>query len=73
MPDVSGIETRFGDDHIAMSMFSFDEQMLVTPHLANLVGHDSPMLHLRRYQNDGLYDRFSFHVEDLWSHGRPIT
>jgi hypothetical protein len=47
---VSGIEARYGDDHIAMSVFVFDKQMLVTPHLSRLVGHDSPMLHIQRSQ-----------------------
>lgn len=72
LADVQGIEARYGDDHIAMSMFVFDEEMLVTPHLANLVGHDSPVLHVRRCQEDGLYDRFAFHVAELWEGGRAI-
>jgi transcriptional regulator with XRE-family HTH domain len=67
-----GLEVRHGDDHIAMSVFAFDEQMLVTPHLSRLVGHDSPMLHIRRHQDDGLYDRFATHVSDLWQAGRPV-
>jgi hypothetical protein len=46
--------------------------MLVTPHLANLVGHDSPMLHLRRCQDDGLFDRFSFHASELWANGCDV-
>ncbi|MFI0410414.1 XRE family transcriptional regulator [Actinomadura sp. 3N508] len=71
--DVPGVEARHGDDHIAMSVFIFDDEMLVTPHLAHLVGHDSPMLHLKRHQDDGLYDRFAYHVTELWNTGRPIT
>lgn len=70
--DVPGVEARFGDEHIAMSVFQFDDEMLVTPHLAKLVGHDSPMLHLRRHQDDGLYDRFAYHVNELWSEGRDV-
>jgi transcriptional regulator with XRE-family HTH domain len=70
--DVPGIEARFGDEHIAMSMFQFDDEMLVTPHLAKLVGHDSPILHLKRHQDDGLYDRFAYHVNELWSGGRNV-
>ncbi|MCO5970139.1 hypothetical protein [Actinoallomurus soli] len=69
----SGVEARFSDEHIAMSVFVFDEEMLVTPHLARLVGHDSPMLHIRRCQDDGLYDRFACHVTDLWKSGRPVS
>ena len=37
-----GIEARFSDRHIALSVFAFDNDMIVTPHLANLVGHNFP-------------------------------
>ncbi len=69
---VPGIEARYSDAHIAMSVFLFDQEMLVTPHLANLVGHDSPMLHVCRLQDDGLFDRFSYHVSELWRSGREV-
>jgi hypothetical protein len=63
---------RFSEDHIALSVFRFDDQMLVSLHLADLVGHDSPTLHLKRRQNDGLFDRFNYHAETLWNSGRPM-
>jgi hypothetical protein len=28
------------------------------------------MMHLRRAQDDGVFDRFAGHVEDLWAKGR---
>ncbi|MFC4494015.1 hypothetical protein ACFPA8_07705 [Streptomyces ovatisporus] len=67
-----GLEARFSDQHIALSVFGFDDEMLVTPHLSSLLGHDSPMFHLRRLGDDGLFDRFSGHVKALWSGGRPV-
>ncbi|GGZ11265.1 transcriptional regulator [Streptomyces olivaceoviridis] len=70
--DSSGVEARFSDGHIALSVFTFDDEMLVTPHLSSLLGHESPMLHLRRLGDDGLYDRFASHVAALWEEGRPI-
>jgi transcriptional regulator with XRE-family HTH domain len=70
---VPGIEARFSDEHIAMSVFMFDDQMLVAQHLAHLVGHDSPMLHIQRCQDGGLYDRYAYHVAELWKAGRPVT
>ena len=54
------IEARFSDAHIALSVFMFDDQMLVTPHIASLLG------------DDGLYDRFASHVTALWENGRPV-
>src|SRR2546430_1190099 len=52
----AGLEARFSDRHIALSVFAFDNDMIVTPHLANLVGHNSPAFHLRRRQDDGIFD-----------------
>lgn len=67
-----GVEARFSDRHIAMSMFQFDLDMLVSVHLADQMGHASPTLHLRRREPDGLYDRFAGHVEYLWGLGRDM-
>ncbi len=65
-----GLEARYSDAHIALSVFMFDDDMLVTPHIANLLGHESPMLHLRRLGDDGLFARFEQHVGALWEGGR---
>ncbi len=70
--EAPGVAARFSDQHISLSVFMFDDEMLVTPHIANLLGHESPMLHLRRLGDDGLYDRFASHVEALWETGRPV-
>ncbi|MFB7619699.1 DUF5919 domain-containing protein [Kitasatospora sp. NPDC056181] len=74
---VDGLEARFsapddGPNHVGLSVFRFDEHALVTPHLARVVGHDSPMMHLRRQSSGGLFDRFSEHAEELWERGRPV-
>jgi hypothetical protein len=71
------LEARFSlqDDaanHVSLSVFRFDDEMLVTPHLARLVGHDSPLLHVRRHSEGGMFDRFADHAEELWSRGVPI-
>jgi transcriptional regulator with XRE-family HTH domain len=67
-----GIEARFSDRHIALSVFVFDHDMIVTPHLSNLVGHNSPAFHVRRHQDDGVFDRFASHVQALWDEGRDV-
>ena len=70
--DVEGIEARFSDRHIALSVFAFDYDMIVTPHLSNKAGHESPAFHVRRCQDDGVYDRFSAHVSALWDDARRV-
>ncbi|MFJ2811258.1 DUF5919 domain-containing protein [Kitasatospora sp. NPDC087271] len=72
-----GIEARFsapddGPNHVGLSVFRFDEHALVTPHLARTVSHDSPLMHLRRSEENGMFDRFAEHVEELWSRGSDI-
>ncbi|WP_309240965.1 DUF5919 domain-containing protein [Nocardia sp. BSTN01] len=67
-----GIQARYGTGHVNLSVFRFDNDMIVTPILARHVGHDAPMLHVRREQDDGMFDRFIEHVEELWTRGRDI-
>ncbi|MFD4398334.1 hypothetical protein [Kitasatospora sp. NPDC058397] len=46
--------------------------MIVTPMLPGRIGHDAPMMRFRRAQDDGVFDRFAGHVEDLWARGRDV-
>lgn len=76
--EVPGIEARFSaaedaTDHVSLSVFRFDGDALVTPHLARSVGHDSPMMHLRRREPSGMFDRFVEHAEELWERGQSIA
>ncbi|MFD3551757.1 DUF5919 domain-containing protein [Streptomyces goshikiensis] len=71
------LETRYSDasdavNHVGLSVFRFDDDALVTPHLARVIGHDSPMLHLRRQGDAGMFDRFAEHAEELWGRGVPV-
>ncbi|MFF8291436.1 XRE family transcriptional regulator [Streptomyces sp. NPDC016309] len=75
---MDGLEVRFSSaedavNHVSLSVFRFDHQALVTPHLARLVGHDSPLLHLRRQGEGGMFDRFAEHAEELWSRAVPAN
>ncbi|MEU1176382.1 DUF5919 domain-containing protein [Streptomyces sp. NPDC005820] len=68
----TGIEARYSAGHAHLSVFCFDDDMIVTPLLTHSVGHDAPTLHLHRYQDDGMFDRFASHVEELWNRGTPV-
>lgn len=41
------VEVRVKDRHNALSVWIFDEDVIVRTHLADLLGHDSPTLHMR--------------------------
>ncbi|NEB10801.1 helix-turn-helix transcriptional regulator [Streptomyces coelicoflavus] len=66
------VDARFSSGHAYLSVFRFDDDMIVTPLLTHSVGHDAPTLHLRRHQDDGMFDRFATHVEELWTRGTPV-
>jgi transcriptional regulator with XRE-family HTH domain len=70
--EAPAVQARYSDRHIAMSVFAFDNDALVCTHLADMLGHDSPTLHLRRRGEDGLYDRYRAHAEHLWAAGREV-
>ncbi|MDH6114421.1 hypothetical protein P3T36_000822 [Kitasatospora sp. MAP12-15] len=72
-----GLEARFSApadamNHVSLSVFRFDQDALVTPHLARLAGHDSPLMHLRGQGEGGMWSRFVDHAEELWERGTPV-
>lgn len=70
--ELEGVETRFQDAPLYNSLFRFDDQMLVTPHLYAVPGHAAPLLHLRRLSDNGLFSRFATHFDGLWAEARSI-
>jgi transcriptional regulator with XRE-family HTH domain len=73
MGSVRGVEAKFSDGHVAMSLWRFDDDMIMATHLHHLVGHDSPHFHIQRCQDGGVFDRYAYHLAELWKSGRPVT
>jgi transcriptional regulator with XRE-family HTH domain len=67
-----GIEVRSYAAPMYNSVFRFDDEMLVTPHLYEQPGSRSPLMHLRRLGSDGLFDTFASHIEAIWAIGQPV-
>lgn len=53
-----------------MSVWLFDQESLVSPYVADALGREFPLLHLKKYQDNGIYDRFTHHVDWLWNNAR---
>ncbi len=64
--DLEGFEIRYQDLPLYNSVFRFDDQMLVTPHLHATPGASAPLLRLRRLGPAGLFSRFAGHFESIW-------
>ncbi|HET7388893.1 MAG TPA: XRE family transcriptional regulator [Nocardioidaceae bacterium] len=65
-------DMRFQDAPLYNSIFRFDDEMFVTPHLYATPGNAAPLLHLRRLGPSGLFSRFAAHFEGLWADTRPL-
>lgn len=71
--DCAGFELRQQDVPLYNSVFRFDDEMLVTPHLFATPGSQAPLLHLRRLGPGGLFDRFASHFESVWTVSQART
>lgn len=61
------IEIRYHTTPMYNSVFRFDNDMFVTPHLYGLHGSKAPLLHLRRLGSHGIFANFANHFEALWA------
>ncbi len=62
-----GVEIRLQTAPMYNSVFRFDEEMIVTPHLYGRPGYSSPAIHLRRIAEDGVFAGFLAHFESIWT------
>jgi len=69
----SGIEIRYHSTPMYNSIFRFDNDMFVTPHLYGLHGSKAPLLHLRRLGPGGIFANFARHFETVWITTTPLT
>jgi transcriptional regulator with XRE-family HTH domain len=60
------IEIRFHRMPLYNSIFRFDEEMFVTPHLYKLHGSKAPLLYIRKLGPKGLFSDFASHFENVW-------
>lgn len=65
------VQIRYHTAPLYNSVFRFDDEMCVTPHLYSLHGSKAPLFHLRRLGPHGLFAGFAAHFEAIWATTRP--
>jgi hypothetical protein len=50
------------------TILRFDDEMLLTLHLWGTPGAQAPLMRLRRHHDDGLFDQFATHLEEILNH-----
>ena len=68
---LANIDVRQYASPMYNSVFRFDQEMLVTPHLYGTPGYLAPLLHLQRGTAEGPFDQFVAHVDHLWTISTP--
>jgi Domain of unknown function (DUF5919) len=71
LADCDGIELRTYRAPLYNSLFRFDDELFVTPHLYATTGYRAPLLHLRRLGAGGVFDTFAGHFEAVWATTEP--
>jgi transcriptional regulator with XRE-family HTH domain len=69
--DVPGVEIGLHTVHLYNSVFRFDTQMIVIPHLYRARGYQHPALHLRELSPHGIFAAYADQFEQVWQTTTP--
>jgi hypothetical protein len=69
--EVPRVEIGLHTVHLYNSVFRFDHQMIVTPHLYRARGYQHPALHLRELSAHGIFASFADQFEQVWQTTTP--
>lgn len=58
--------------HLYNSIFRFDDQMIVTPHVFRAHGYQHPTFHLRRLSPHGVFETFAEQFQQVWDTVRLV-
>lgn len=68
------VEVRQSNDGWGRSVWRGDGQAVASWNVLGTLGHESPVFHLRRRSEGGIFDQIAVrHVEALWELAEPVT
>ncbi|GAA3433378.1 DUF5919 domain-containing protein [Kutzneria kofuensis] len=68
---VPGIDIRCHGTTLYNSLYRFDDEMIVNPHIYGFQAAHAPALHLRRLSAGDLFDSYSESFETVWKAAKP--
>jgi transcriptional regulator with XRE-family HTH domain len=68
---VAGIEIRVHGTTLYNSIYRYDDEMIVNPHVYGLTAPHSPALHLRRLSAGDLFGTYAKGFDRVWDAGKP--
>jgi hypothetical protein len=66
-----GCEVRLHDTTLYNSLFRYDDQLLVNPHIFGQPASANPVLHLRRAAVTGWFESYADSFNAVWARARP--
>ncbi|WP_030240884.1 XRE family transcriptional regulator [Streptomyces sp. NRRL S-350] len=66
-----GCEVRLHDTTLYNSLFRYDDNLLVNPHIFGQPASANPLLHLKRVDTTGWFDNYAQSFEAVWAQARP--
>jgi hypothetical protein len=71
LAEVAGVDVHQHGTPLYNSIFVGDERMIVNAHRFGINAYATPVLHLRRAGEGGLFDGYAESFEDVWRLSRP--
>jgi hypothetical protein len=68
---VDGCEVRLHDTTLYSSLFRYDEDLLVNPHIFGQPASANPVFHLKRVNAHSWFDSYTGSFEAVWGDARP--
>lgn len=68
-----GIELRTHGTVLYSSIYRFDDEMLVNPHVYGNIASHSPAIHLRRISAGNLFDTYLRSFDAVWNQGHRYS
>ncbi|MFF9000161.1 XRE family transcriptional regulator [Streptomyces achromogenes] len=69
----AGCAVRLHDTTLYTSMFRYDDDLLVNPHIWGQPASANPLLHLKRAEGTGWFDSYAQSFDCVWAAARPWT
>lgn len=73
LPAVAGCEVRLHDTTLYNSLFRYDDDLLLNPHVWGQPASANPLLHLQRVDTSGWFDNYAQSFEAVWESSKPWT
>lgn len=73
LKNAAGIEVRTHGTVLYNSVYRFDDEMIVNPHVYGKLASHAPALHLRRLSAGDLFSTYAESFEAVWENATPHT